>query len=106
MSAMVIGVSMLAGNAMYAAPLVVSSPVYAMFAAEKPVKFNLHNATDIPIKVKAGDTEMTLSPGKVVPMKLAAGTKVIVEEAGTHYAQGSVIAVASSELSDATVTLN
>ncbi len=106
MSVMVIGASMLAGEAMYAAPVAVHSPVYAMFSREKLVKFSLHNATDAPIKVKAGDTEMTLAPGTVTPVKLAVGVKIVVEEASTHYAEGSVVTVVSSELSDGTLTLN
>jgi hypothetical protein len=103
---MVIGASLLASEAMYAAPVAVHSPVYAMFSAEKLVKFSLHNATDAPIKVKAGDTEMTLAPGTVVPMKLAVGTKIVVAEASTHFAEGSVVTTVYPELSDSTLTLN
>jgi len=105
-AAMVLGVSILSTEAMYAAPLAVHTPVHAMFSREKLVKFNLHNATSAPIKVKAGDVEMTLLPGTDTPVKLAVGTKVVVEEATARYSEGSVLAVASSELSDATVKLN
>jgi hypothetical protein len=105
-TAMVLGVSILSSEAMFAAPLAVHSPVHAMFSKEKTVKFNLLNATAAPIKVKCGDTEMTLQPGKDVPVKLAVGTKVVVEEASTHYTEGTVLTVVSSELSDATVKYN
>jgi hypothetical protein len=105
-TAMVLGVSMLSTEAMFAAPLAVHSPVHAMFSRDKLVKFNLHNSTNAPIKVKAGDAEMTLEPGQDTPVKLAVGTKVVVQEATAHYTEGSVLAVVSSELSDATVKLN
>ena len=105
-TAMVVGVSLLTSEAMFAAPLAVHTPVHAMFSRDKMVKFNLHNSTDAPIKVKAGDAEMTLMPGKDTPVKLAVGTKVMVAEATPHYAEGSVLTVVSSDLSDATVRLN
>lgn len=103
--AMVVGVSMLTSEAMYAAPVAVHSPVYAMFSAQGLVKFSLHNETDTPIKVKAGDTEMTLAPGKIVPVKLPVGAKVVVLEASTHYAEGSVLTVVYQELSNSTLAL-
>jgi hypothetical protein len=105
-TAMVLGVSLLTSEAMYATPVAIHSPVHAMFSREKLVRFSLHNATEAPIKVKAGDTEMTLPPGQVVPLKLAIGAKVVVQEASTHYPQGSVLTVVSNDLSDATLTLN
>ena len=103
---MVLGASILTSEAMYAAPVAIYSPMHAMFSTEKLVKFNLHNGTDTPIKVKAGDLEMTLLPGKDVPVKLPVGAKVVVEEASTHYTQGSVITVVSQDLNSATLRLN
>jgi hypothetical protein len=49
---------------------------------------------------------MTLPPGKDVPIKLPVGAKVVVQEASTHYTQGSVVTVVSTDLSDATLRLN
>jgi hypothetical protein len=106
MTAMVLGVSILTSEAMFAAPLAVHTPVHAMFSRDKLVKFNLHNGADAPIKVKAGDMDVTLPPGKDVPMKLPVGAKIVVEEASTHYTEGSVVTVVSSELSDSTIKLN
>jgi hypothetical protein len=105
-TAMVLGVSILTSEAMYAAPVAIYSPMHAMYSTEKLVKFNVRNATNAPIKVKAGDAEMTLPPGKDVPLKLPIGAKVVVEEASTHYAQGSVLTVVGAEISDATLILN
>jgi len=105
-TAMVLGGSIMASQAMYAAPLAVHSPMHAMFGRDKLVKFALHNATDTPIKVKTGDTEVLLPPGQDVPFKLPVGSKVVVEEGTGHYTPGVVIAVAESQLSDTTVRLN
>jgi hypothetical protein len=105
-TAMVLGASILTSEAMYAVPVAIHSPMHAMFSREKFVKFNLHNATNTPIKVKAGDTEVTLPPGQDVPLKLAVGVKIVVEQASTHFAEGTVVTVVSSDLSDATLTLN
>ena len=103
---MVLGVSILTTEAMYAAPVAIYSPMHAMYSTEKLVKFNVHNATNTPIKVKAGDTEMTLPPGKDVAVKLAIGAQIVVQEASTHYTEGTVVTTVSSALSDATVKLN
>lgn len=48
---------------------------------------------------------MTLAPGKIVPVKLPVGAKIVVEEAGTHYAEGTVLAVVYEELGSSTLTL-
>ncbi|WP_158786920.1 hypothetical protein [Granulicella sp. L46] len=105
-TAMVLGVSIMTSQAMYAAPLAMRTPMHAMFGRDKVVKFALHNATDTPIKVKTGDAEVTLPPGKDVPFKLPVGSKVVVEEGTGHYMPGIVIAVVNSDLSDTTVRLN
>jgi hypothetical protein len=105
-TAMVLAASIFTTGAVYAAPASVHSPVHAMLGNQKLVSFNLHNATTEPLKVKAGDQEMTLSPGSVTKVKLPAGTKIVTEEATAKYEVGSVLATVSSELKDATVTLN
>ncbi len=105
-TAMVVAASVLSSGAVYAAPTSVHSPVRAMFSNQKLVSFNLHNATNEPLKVKAGDKEMTIAPGAVMSVKLAAGTKIVTQEATAKYEAGSVLATASPELKDATVTFN
>lgn len=105
-TAMVLGVSILSSEAMYAAPVAIYSPMHAMYSTGKLVKFNVHNATTAPIKVKAGDADVTLPPGKDVPLKLPVGSKVVVQEASTHYSEGSVLTVVSDDLSEATLILN
>jgi len=103
---MVLAASIFSTGAVYAAPASVHSPVQAMLGNQKLVSFSIHNATSEPLKVKAGDKEMTLAPGSVTAVKLAAGTKIVTQEATSKYEVGSVLATASAELKDATVTLN
>ena len=105
-TAMVLGISILSSEVAFAAPVAKFSPMHAMLSREKTVKFNLHNNTSAPIKVKAGDMDLTLQPGTDVPVKLAVGAKVVVEEASTHFTEGTVLTVVSPELSDSTIRLN
>jgi hypothetical protein len=49
---------------------------------------------------------MTLQPGTTAPVKLAVGETVIAQETTKNYAAGSVLVTVSSDISDATVTLN
>ena len=105
-TAMVLSASMLTSGAMFAAPLAAHTPTHAKVSGQKVVKFNFRNATQAPIKVKAGDADVTLPPGEVVPMKLPVGAKVVVQEASTHYSEGTVLAVVSSDMGSETFTLN
>lgn len=102
---MVMAASLFASEAVYAAPAAIHAPVHAMYKT-KMVSFSLRNASTSPIKVKAGEKEMTLAPGaEATPVKLAVGDKVVAVDTTPNYAAGTVLAVASSELSDSTVVL-
>jgi hypothetical protein len=105
-TAMVLGASMLTGEAVYAAPVAVHVPVNAIFGNVKTVKFSLHNNSTDVVKVKAGDTEMTLAPGKTVDLKLPVGTKVLAETESKNYHVGDVVATATQDLTYATVVMN
>ncbi len=106
MTAMVIGASMLAAEAMYAAPVAFHVPVHAMFNNQQMVKMNLRNNTKQLIKVKAGEKEMALEPGATISVKLAAGDKIVAEEGSALTPAGTVLAVVSKDLSDATLVIN
>jgi len=93
-------------SAMYAAPTAIHLPVHAIFSKQKMVSFNVQNATKEPIKVKVGETQMTLLPGVSTALKLAPGVQILAAEASSHYAAGSVITVVTTSLSDTTVVLN
>src|ERR1700760_4413024 len=90
----------------------VSMPVFAArnvhTANGAPSKHNsvhitLANDTQQTISVKAGDQEMKLEPGKSVAVALAAGDKVIAEDAGPTHPSGEVLLVASSNVDQATI---
>jgi hypothetical protein len=102
-TAMVLGASMLTGEGMYASPVAVRVPVDAMFGNVKTVKFSLHNNTADVVKVKVGDTERTLAPGKTVDLKLPVGAKVVAETESKNYHVGDVVATATQDLTYATV---
>lgn len=67
------------------------------------VHITLANDTQQAISVKAGDQEMKLEPGKSVAVALAAGDKVIAEDAGPTHPSGEVLLVASSNVDQATI---
>ena len=105
MTAVVLAGSMLASGAAFASPLALHIPVHAKLK-DRMVSFNLRNNTSQVVRVKAGDTEMQLQPGKVVGVKLHSGDKVIAEDATATIAAGAVLVTASSDLRDATIVLN
>ena len=97
----------LAGQAVYAESAAIpTTPGHATFKSAKRVSFNLRNDSKMAIKVKADDNEVVLEPGKIVPMKLEVGMKVVVEETSPNYPSGKVIAVAATYLSDSTIVLH
>ncbi len=103
-TAMALLSTVLTGAAASASPLVTHSPVHAMFGRTKTVSFNLRNDTAGPVKIKAGDQEMTLQPGKITPVKLNLGEKVLLVDATPTQAAGAIVTTAQPALSDATVS--
>jgi hypothetical protein len=106
LAAMVMGASLLASEAMYAAPVAFHVPVQAMFGNQQLVKMSLRNNTKQLIKVKVGDKEMALQPGATISLKLTDGDKIVAEEATPTTPAGTVLAVVSKDLSDATLIIN
>lgn len=97
-----------------AASLVATLPVHAAtspFSRDahspkiKQVSLNFRNDTASTIKVKAGEIEYTLEPGKTVHAKVNAGDKIVNEDATPTVAAGSVLAVVAPQLSDATLVI-
>ena len=76
-----------------------------MFGKTKLVNFSLRNDTATPLKLKAGDSEVTIEAGKTMPLKLPAGTSVTTQEATEGHPAGTVIAQVSSELSGVTISV-
>lgn len=104
-TAMLVVSPLLLSQAVFAAPAAHPLSLHAMFSKGKLVDFNLRNDTSAPLKLKAGDSAITIDAGKTLPLKLAAGTSVTVEEATTDHPVGSVIALVSTQLSGATISI-
>lgn len=103
-STMVLAAVLLAGETVHAAPRA-ASDVQTRVSNGKLVKFDLRNDSKETLKIKAGDQEMTLVPGKTVHVKLPAGTALVAEETTPDFAAGSVLATVSTDLSNATIAL-
>jgi hypothetical protein len=109
-------IRMVAGTMVMAAAMFAGLPVYAAGASlptsgheisnrAKMVSFHLRNDAKTPIQVKAGETELTLAPGKTVHVKAAAGASIVAENTTPNYATGTVVSMVSSALNGSTVVL-
>jgi hypothetical protein len=103
LAVVVISSSLLASQAVFAAPAGIHSPVNAMFGKPKTVKLTLVNDSDTPIEVKCGDEVVKLDAGKPVTLKLITGTRVVANSTTPLHQQGSLIAQVSDSLSGATL---
>ena len=105
-----IATMVLAASALTGAALHASTPNNTFTVAapshQKLVSFQIRNASPGPLTVKAGDTEMTLAPGKSVAVKLPVGTEITSLTASAHHPLGTVLTVVSSAIADATVTVD
>jgi len=106
MGVIVMAASLVSAQAVYAAPVSFRVPVHAMFLGTKTVSFKLLNKTASPLKVKVGESEMTLEPGKVTDVKAAIGAQIVNVEATSSKQAGELIVTASSELSGATISIS
>ncbi len=97
--------SLFVSEAVYAAPLTLPTSVHAMFGKTKLVNFSLRNDTAAPLKLKAGDSELTIEAGKTMPLKLPAGVSVTTQEATDGHPAGTVIAQVSSQLNGVTISI-
>jgi hypothetical protein len=104
-STMVVALSLIAGQAVYASPVAVHSPVHATFGHPKTISFTVRNDAAQSMKLKAGDQEMTLAAGKTLSVKLPVGVSVVLLEATASTEAGKVLITVAPELQDAIVGL-
>ena len=103
----VLGVaSLVATPAIFASPLHLATPAFAMFSHQKMVKFDIRNASTSAVELKAGDKIQTVEAGKTVSFSLPEGTRVVANKASGTYAEGAVIAEVQSPLSGNTIVLH
>jgi hypothetical protein len=96
---------LLASQAIYAAPLSVFNPVHAMFGRSKMVKFDLHNASDSPMDLKAGDKVVTVKAGETITLELPPGTRILTNTASNAHPAGTLMLEVSPGFSGTTITL-
>ena len=105
LSSMVMAAMLVSAQAVYAAPAANYTPVHAFASHVKTVSFTLRNDTKAPMKVKVGENELLLAPGKPLDVKAAVGETVIAEEASATNPAGTVLATVMGTMSGATVVL-
>jgi hypothetical protein len=105
MGVMVMAAALVSTQAVYAAPTAVHTPVNAIYSNAKMVKFTLRNDSAAPLKLKVGNDDLTLEPGKPVSVSLQVGQQVIAEEATANNKAGAVLTTVIPELNGATVAV-
>jgi hypothetical protein len=95
-----------ASQAIYASPVNMIAPVNAMFSRTKTVKFQLRNASDSAMDLKAGDTPLTLKAGETMKLELPAGTRIVTITASSTHPAGTLVLEVASMFSGSTVTLH
>jgi hypothetical protein len=104
-SSMVMAAVLVSAQAMYAAPAGYYTPVSAFSSHMKKVTFTLRNDSKVPMKVKIGDNELLLAPGKPLDVKAVIGETVVVEEASATQPAGTVLATVMDNMNGATVVV-
>jgi hypothetical protein len=104
---MALSVSLITAPALMAAPVSgfrAPTPA-AKLDSGKIVSFQLRNDSKEAVTVKAGDQELTIQPGKTSGVKTADGTQIISVNATSTHTAGEVLAVASANLTGATLVI-
>ena len=102
---MVMMASLIGSEAVYAQPVSIHVPVHAIFAKTKMVSFTVRNETKELVQVTVSGSTVDIAPGKSTNVKAADGEKILAANSTAHYAVGTVIVVASSAISDASIVL-
>lgn len=90
-------------------PSAVASPFHFKSAGAPGVKLvhlSLKNNGTEALRVKLGETEMTVQAGKTVPLALVAGTRIVNLDAVKNHAAGELLNVVSTDIAGATITIN
>ena len=91
---------------MHAAPLGgIHVPVHARFGKSKMITLMVQNASQASVTIKGGDQQITVQPGKTGSFKVLEGTQITNVEATPTMAAGLVIATATSNLNQSTLTI-
>jgi hypothetical protein len=102
---MVMAAALFSAQSVYAAPAANLVPLHTVSSKSRLVKFTLRNDSHATVTVKAGDTEMSLEPGKPVKVTLPEGQQIIALQATAAGPAGSVVATVSQQYGGNTVVL-
>ena len=105
MGVMVMAAALVSAQAMLAAPAAGVAFQPKVYGKVKLVKFTIRNDSGATLKVKAGDTAMTLEPGKPMNVALPEGAQIVATEAAPGHESGDVIVTVSSSYSGNTVAV-
>ncbi len=104
-STLLVAASLLSTSSAFASTASLHAPVNAFFGAKSDlIKFTVRNDSASEVKLKAGENETTIAPGRTADMKLPNGTQVIAVS-GTSHDAGSVLATVSSALKGNTLVV-
>lgn len=95
----------MASAAVYAAPTNIQLPVHAMFAKSQTVRIALRNDSGSQMQLKVGEQVVSIDAGKTVALKLAVGTRIVVNAASATYQAGELIAEATASLDNSTIAI-
>ncbi len=94
-----------AAPVVYAATSNIPTPGHAMVAKTKTVKVALRNDSGSPLQLKVGDQMVSLAAGKSVSLKLAVGTRIVVNAATDKHPAGELLAEVSTSLDNTTLAI-
>jgi hypothetical protein len=94
-----------AAPVVYAGTSNIPTPGHAMFAKTKTVKVALRNDSGSPLQLKVGDEIVSLNSGKSVALKLAVGTRIVVNATTDKHPAGELLAEVSASLDNTTLTI-
>jgi hypothetical protein len=92
--------------AVYAAPANRNVPMQVSFSKTKTVKLALKNASNTAMELKVGDKVVSLDPGKTIALKVDVGTRIEMNAAAGKHQPGELLAEATSDLDNTTLTIN
>jgi hypothetical protein len=76
-----------------------------MSAKTKTVKVALRNDSGSPLQLKVGDQVVSLDAGKSVSLKLAVGTRIVVNAGTDKHPSGELLAEVSTSLDNTTLAI-
>ncbi len=101
-----VSLSLFGAPLMHAAPLSgIHVPVHARFGKSKMITLMVQNASQAPVTIKGGDQQITVQPGTTGSLKVMEGTQITNVEATPTMTAGLVIATATSNLNQSTLTI-